>query len=56
MLMAAARPNVPTIFLSGGPMAAGRTSNGQIVDLTSVLEGVGQDPAGSIDADQLQEL
>ena len=56
MLMVAARLNVPTIFLSGGPMAAGRTSNGEIVDLTSVFEGVGQDQAGSIDADQLQEL
>ena len=56
MLMAAARLNVPTIFLSGGPMAAGRTSNGQRVDLTSVSEGVGQDQAGSIHADQLQEL
>ena len=56
MLMAAARLNVPTIFISGGPMAAGRTSNGQKVDLISVLEGVDLDQAGSIDADQFQEL
>jgi len=45
MLMAAARLNVPSIFVSGGPMLAGRfeTKNGiQKVDLNSVFEGVGK--------------
>lgn len=56
MLMAAARLNVPTIFISGGPMAAGRTADGQKVDLISVFEGVGQVQAGTMDAAQLQEL
>ncbi len=45
MLMAAARLNIPSIFVSGGPMLAGRleTKNGiQKVDLNSVFEGVGK--------------
>src|SRR6476661_5207499 len=33
MLMAAMRCNIPTIFVSGGPMEAGRTESGQVVDL-----------------------
>ena len=56
MLMAAARLNVPTIFITGGPMAAGRTADGTKVDLISVFEGVGKFHAGTIDAKQLQEL
>jgi len=56
MLMAAARVNIPTIFVSGGPMAAGRTRNGRATDLISVFEGVAQFNAGKIDQDQLREL
>jgi len=41
MLMAAVRVNIPTIFVSGGPMKAGILGNGKIIDLTSVFEGVG---------------
>ncbi len=40
MLMAAMRINIPTIFVSGGPMAAGRTSDGRKISLSSVFEGV----------------
>ena len=40
MLMAAARLNLPTIVVSGGPMLAG-THNGKKIDLVSVFEGVG---------------
>ena len=40
MLMGALRANIPTLFVSGGPMAAGRTSAGKTVDLISVFEGV----------------
>jgi dihydroxy-acid dehydratase len=56
MLMGAARANVPTVFVSGGPMAAGRDSAGQTLDLISVFEGVGARAAGSIDDARLLEL
>ncbi|UCH62597.1 MAG: dihydroxy-acid dehydratase [Fidelibacterota bacterium] len=56
MLMAAVRLNIPTIFVSGGPMKAGRTPSGDKVDLITVFEGVGQYKAGTIDDTRLQEL
>ncbi len=56
MLMAAARLDVPAVFVSGGPMKAGRTPDGQVVDLASVFEGVGQLRAGKIDAARLKIL
>jgi len=56
MLMAAARVNIPTIFISGGPMKAGKTSDGQKSDLISVFEGVGKFKAGEISQSQLKEL
>jgi dihydroxy-acid dehydratase len=56
MLMAAVRCNIPTIFISGGPMAAGRTPDGEKVDLISVFQGVGAYKAGNISDSQLKEL
>ena len=56
MIMGALRVNIPTIFVSGGPMAAGRTRDGRVVDLISVFEGVGQYKAGKITESQLKEL
>jgi len=56
MLMAALRVDIPAIFVSGGPMAAGRTPDGQVVDLISVFEGVGAYQAGRIDAARLKVL
>lgn len=56
MLMAAMRLDVPTIFVSGGAMAAGRTPDGRVVDLISVFEGVGALKAGKISLTQLKEL
>ncbi|MFH1716872.1 MAG: dihydroxy-acid dehydratase [Planctomycetota bacterium] len=56
MLMAAVRVNVPTIFVSGGPMAAGKTDDGRTVDLISVFEGVAEFNAGKIDEAQLKKL
>jgi dihydroxy-acid dehydratase len=56
MLMAAVRINIPTIFISGGPMAAGKTKDGKTVDLISIFEGVAQLNAGKINEDQLKEL
>ena len=55
MLMGAARANIPTIFISGGPMAAGM-DNGQKVDLISVFEAVGARASGAIDDKRLEEL
>jgi len=56
MLMAAMRVNIPAIFVSGGPMPAGRTPDGQVVDLISVFEGVGAYQAGRIDVQRLKLL
>jgi len=56
MLMAAVRLNIPTIFVSGGPMAAGKTKDGKAVDLISIFEGVAQFNAGTISEQQLKEL
>ncbi len=56
MLMAAMRLNVPTIFISGGPMAAGKLESGEVVDLISVFEGVGAYQRGTIDDDRLLAL
>jgi len=56
MLNAAMRLNVPTIFVSGGPMKAGVTPDGRVVDLMSVFEGVGAYRAGKIDDASLTEL
>ncbi len=56
MIMGAMRVNIPTIFVSGGPMAAGRTSTGKVVDLISVFEGVGEFQAGKITEAQLKDI
>jgi dihydroxy-acid dehydratase len=56
MLMGALRVNIPTIFVSGGPMATGRAPDGKDIDLISVFEGVGGVLAGAITEDQLQVL
>jgi len=56
MLMAAVRLNVPTIFVSGGPMVAGKTKNGKAVDLISIFEAVAAFNAGKVGEDQLREL
>jgi dihydroxy-acid dehydratase len=56
MLMAAMRLNIPSIFISGGPMRAGVTPSGEKVDLISVFQGVGAFKAGKIDEAQLKEL
>ena len=69
MLMGAMRVNIPTVFVSGGPMAAGvaeQTSDGELPshlrpatqksDLISVFKGVGELQAGKISADELKKL
>ena len=52
LLMAAARLNIPTIFVSGGPMLAGRV-DGKKTSLSSMFEAVGAYSAGKIDDNQL---
>ena len=52
LLMAAARVNIPTIFVSGGPMLAGRV-NCKKTSLSSMFEAVGAFTAGKIDEKQL---
>jgi len=56
MIMGALRVNIPAIFVSGGPMAAGKTPEGETVDLISVFEGVGAYKAGKIDEARLKTL
>ncbi|SIQ09603.1 MULTISPECIES: dihydroxy-acid dehydratase [unclassified Paenibacillus] len=56
MMMGMLRVNIPSIMVSGGPMKAGRTSDGRAISLTSVFEGVGQFMAGKIDEVGLTEL
>jgi len=56
MIMAAVRVDIPAIFVSGGPMPAGRTPDGQTVDLISVFEGVGAYRVGQIDEGRLKIL
>ncbi|MBE6638722.1 MAG: dihydroxy-acid dehydratase [Ruminococcaceae bacterium] len=52
LLMAAARVNIPTVFVSGGPMLAGRV-NGKKTSLSSMFEAVGAYNAGKISEEQL---
>jgi dihydroxy-acid dehydratase len=56
MLMGAARVNLPTVFVSGGPMQAGVDHSGRKIDLITVFEGVGARLAGTIDDARLTEL
>jgi dihydroxy-acid dehydratase len=56
MLMAAMRLDIPTLFGSGGPMAAGKLADGRSIDLISIFEGVGAYQAGKINDRELLEL
>ncbi|MHA3773363.1 dihydroxy-acid dehydratase [Verrucomicrobiota bacterium sgz303538] len=57
MMMAAARVNIPAVFVSGGPMAAGRNPlTGKALDLASVFEAVGQLSNNSITESELDQI
>ncbi|MDN4492460.1 dihydroxy-acid dehydratase [Ureibacillus aquaedulcis] len=56
MLMAAVRTNVPSIFVSGGPMEAGVSASGKQLSLTSVFEGVGAHKSGNMSAEELLDI
>ena len=56
MIMGALRVNVPTVFVSGGPMAAGHLEDGTPIDLATAFEAVGQYEAGEISEAKLTEI
>ncbi len=56
MMMAAARLDVPTVFVSGGAMKAGRTPAGDVIDLATVFEGVARHQAGTLSVAGLKTL
>jgi len=56
MIMGALRVNVPTLFVSGGPMRAGHLPDGTPIDLATAFEAVGQYEAGEIDEKKLVEI
>lgn len=56
MLMAAVRTNVPSVFVSGGPMEAGTSASGKTLSLTSVFEGVGAHKSGNMTAEELLDI
>ncbi len=55
LLMAAARVNVPTVFVSGGPMLAGKV-NGSKTSLSSMFEAVGAHSAGNMTDAELEDF
>ena len=54
LLMAACRLNIPTVFVSGGPMLPGKV-HGRRTSLSSIFEAVGQFEAGTLDQEGLDE-
>ena len=56
MLMGALRVNVPTIFVSGGPMPAGHKKDGTPIDLATAFEAVGQHAEGKMSDEELKEI
>jgi dihydroxy-acid dehydratase len=56
MFMGAMRVNIPTIFVSGGPMEAGRTASGKTVDLIDAFIGGTQKQNGKMSAEELEEI
>jgi len=56
MVMGALRVNVPTIFVSGGPMAAGHKADGTPIDLATAFEAVGKHAEGKMSDEELYEI
>lgn len=56
MLMASVRTNVPSVFVSGGPMEAGRSKTGASLSLSSVFEAVGSYRSGNMSEEDLTDL
>jgi dihydroxy-acid dehydratase len=56
MIMGALRVNVPTVFVSGGPMKKGRKKDGTPLDLNSAFEAVGKYNQGKMNDDELYDI
>ena len=56
MIMGALRVNVPTVFVSGGPMQKGYTKDGTPIDLATAFEAVGKHEAGEITDEELHDI
>ena len=56
MVMGALRVDVPTVFVSGGPMKAGQLADGTAIDLTTAFEAVGKRARGQITDAELYEI
>jgi len=56
MIMGALRVNVPTIFVSGGPMQKGHTKDGTPIDLATAFEAVGKHEAGEMSDEELHDI
>jgi dihydroxy-acid dehydratase len=56
MLLAAVRLNIPSIFISGGPMLAGRLADGSLADLSTVYMAVGKVVKGEMSQQELEGL
>ncbi|RKO71210.1 dihydroxy-acid dehydratase [Sphingobacterium thalpophilum] len=56
MIMGALRVDVPTIFVSGGPMRKGYTKDGTAIDLSTAFEAVGKHEAGLISDEELKDI
>ena len=56
MIMGALRVNVPTVFVSGGPMKAGHKSDGTPIDLATAFEAVGKRARGEMNDEELRDI
>jgi dihydroxy-acid dehydratase len=56
MIMGALRVNVPTIFVSGGPMEKGYKKDGTPIDLATAFEAVGKHEAGEMSEEELKDI
>ena len=56
MIMGSLRVNVPTIFVSGGPMPAGHKKDGTPIDLATAFEAVGEHAEGNMTDEELYEI
>jgi dihydroxy-acid dehydratase len=56
MIMGALRVNVPTVFVSGGPMKKGHTKDGEPIDLATAFEAVGKFEQGNMNEDELKDI
>jgi len=56
MIMGALRVNVPTVFVSGGPMQAGHKKDGTPIDLATAFEAVGQHAEGNMSDEELYDI